>query len=104
MVELIVFLFALAANVLVFVAFCIAAGLAIGNIADNPEFAAVSLGAAILLFVVMQFVTAGAVVLAILGWLVGGIVQGFGYVLIIAVVAAVLFFLIQVSERTGNEE
>jgi hypothetical protein len=100
MVELIVFLFALAANVLVFVAFCIAAGLAIGNIADNPEFAAVSLGAAILLFVVMQFVTAGAVVLAILGWLVGGIVHGFGYVLIALLAAGIVFALIVASERT----
>lgn len=104
MVDLIVFLFALAANVVVLAAFGVAIFLAIGNIADNPEFALVSLGAAIVLFIVMQFITAGTIVLAIIGWLLGGIVHGFGYVLIIAVVAAVLFFLVQVSERTGNEE
>ena len=104
MVDLIVFLFALAANVVVLAAFGAAIFLAIGNIADNKEFAAASAGAAIVLFVVMQFITAGAIVLTILGWLVGGIVHGFGYVLIIAAVAAVLFFLIQESERAGNEE
>ena len=104
MVDSIVFLFALAANVAILVAFAMAISLAVGNVTDNKEFALASLGAAIVLFIVMQFITAGAIVLAIASWLVGGIVQGFGYVLIIAVVAAVLFFLIQVSERTGNEE
>lgn len=104
MVDVIVFVFALVANVAVLAAFGVAIFLAVGNVTDNPEFAAVSLGAAVLLFIVMQFITAGAIVLAILGWLVSGIVHGFGYVVIIAVVAAVLFFLIQVSERTGNEE
>lgn len=104
MVDVIVFLFALAANIIVLVAFGAAVSLAVGNVTDNPQFALASLGAAIVLFIVMQFITAGAIVLAIIGWLLGGIVHGFGYVLIIAVVAAILFFLIQVSERVGNEE
>lgn len=104
MVDVIVFLFALAANVGVLLAFGAAIYLAIGNVTDNQEFAAASFGAAVLLFIVMQFITAGAIVLAILGWIIGGIVHGFGYVVIIAVVAAVLFFLTKASERSGNEE
>jgi hypothetical protein len=104
LVEVIVTLLALAANLAVIGGFVVTAYLAVGNIGDNPQFAAMSALAAFALFLLMQLLAVGEWARSIIGWTIGGIVHGFGYVLIIAIVGGIFFFLTKMSEEKRSSE